>query len=325
MAAGPLALSPALRPWYAAGLRYVYFDDEALKALGASKEVHAVPNAIPSAMSDTQTAQSTSQSKRSSQPNRPDLVQQQTTAVRYADRTPPQAGLNSRRQAAQRQDHTNQDWSQNRAHNEEQQSPQANAQSNRLAHHLQEGPQATTIPLDQWPQIWQERITNTLATAKGAPVLWTYWALGEDLSGAPNAPRRDILRRILGELNLPRGTHCFWPLAMPCKELTSERSSQYAQEGETHNAQTDIELQANAPIFLAGLDILAPRVCVIMGSKALRTIIPNSTTGPFQQTQYGRMLFLVLPDMDMLLAESERIPRVVAYLRSALQPFMGRR
>lgn len=38
MAAGPLALHPALRSWYAAGLRHVYLDDEALACLADDRE-----------------------------------------------------------------------------------------------------------------------------------------------------------------------------------------------------------------------------------------------------------------------------------------------
>lgn len=317
MASGPLGIHPALRPWYDAGLRYVYLDDEALACLAEEREKSF----------EQDCSVTMAKPEQGSLENGP----------RYADRTPPQgrpvrqvvqqgAGQPTRQAGSfcRPPRHAGQS-SQMHQPTQEYQSPQIRHE---IVQHNQErqttqGPQASVLPPEQWPQAWQERLTSTISSAKGAPVLWTYWALGEDLSGAPNAPRRDILRHILGKLNLPRGTHCFWPIAMPSTDSTSAAQSTDIQED--IGTQASIPLEANAPIFLAGLNILSPRVCVIMGSKALKTILPNSKTGPFQQTQYGRMLFLVLPDMDMLLADKERIPRVVAYLRTALQPFMGRR
>lgn len=317
MASGPLGIHPALRPWYGAGLRYVYLDDEAFTCLADEREKSFEQDC---SMTMAKPMQGSVEG-----------------GPRYADRTPPQ-GRPVRQTAQPSTGQTaGEGGSFGRPPWQTEQSPQAR-QSSQLRQtpsagqeilqrnqdvQSQQGPQASELPPEQWPQVWQSCLASTLSSAKGAPVLWTYWALGEDLSGAPNAPRRDILRHILGELNLPRGTHCFWPIAMPSTEPAV--ASQGIDIQENINTQSSISLEANAPIFLAGLNILSPRVCVVMGSKALKTILPNTKTGPFQQTQYGRMLFLVLPDMDMLLDDNERIPRVVAYLRTALQPFMARR
>ncbi len=296
MAAGPLALHPALRSWYAAGLRHVYMDDEALARLAEKR--------------DEQRAET--KAATTAQAVRADMVSAQVQRKHGGHgKQGVQGDQIGRLQArhAQRE----------QVQNLEAATPQG-PQASPVIPNIQ-GPQATTMPPEHWPKAWHDCLQSTLSTAKGAPVLWTYWALGEDLGGAPNAPRRDILRRILGELNLPRGTHCFWPIALPDGDAPIPQGG---DTGEEPTQATGLHLEANTPIYLAGLQILAPRVCIIMGSKALRTIIPHSTTGPFQRTQYGRILFLVLPDMDMLLAENERIPRVVAYLRTALQPFMGR-
>lgn len=318
MAAGPLSLHPALRGWYAAGLRHIYLDDEALAHWGSASEEGAV-------------AEKAVGTTRCGAPE----------GASYAHRTPqtmprpqgaPSQNVSSYRQARQAEAKQEADRAQQEADRARQASEYArqsmqeplsrlDGQPSRFAQGIAQGPQPSDLPVEQWPKAWQERLNSTVATSKGVPVLWTYWALGEDLSGAPNAPRRDILRQIIGALHSPRGTHCFWPIALPSEDTLASQATENTAEGVVSQP---MELLANAPLFLAGLTILAPRVCVVMGSKALRTILPHSTVGPFQQTEYGRLLFLVLPDMDMLLAERERIPRVVAYLRSALSPFIGR-
>lgn len=300
MAAGPLDLHPALRGWYAAGLRHVYFDDDALQSLA---EARAQKQA--QAQTGRASKEKIGQGPQTSTHN---IAQGNAQSFAAQRQKRQEAGQAAQLRQAPEYASAKADSASNTQSSVKTQNPQKpqGLQSRQSSQTLTK--QASTVPVDQWPMPWQERLKATLASAKGAPVLWTYWALGEDLGGSPNVERRDILRRILGELAMPRGTHAFWPLALPSRET---------KEGA-------FELEANVPIFLAGIELLAPRVCVVMGSKALRTILPSCTTGPYQQVEYGRTLFFVLPDMDMLLNENERIPRVVAYLRGALQPFARR-
>lgn len=153
---------------------------------------------------------------------------------------------------------------------------------------------------EAWPAQWRSLFERT---PSGAPLLWTYWALGDDLGGAPDIQRRELLRQILGDLAMPRGTHCFWPVSLP---------------------DDSGELTSDIPIFLAGVERLAPRACIIMGSRALQAAAPGLRLRPFQQARHRGRLIIVLPDMDMLLKEPQRAKAVVAYLRPALAAFARR-
>ena len=102
------------------------------------------------------------------------------------------------------------------------------------------------LPPDHWPPQWQQRLQAT----RPAPVIWTYWALGQDLCVEPNAARRDLLRRMLGALAHPAGTHSFWPVALP---------------GENG-------LEANAQIFWSGVHMLQARAILFIGSPAVSAL-----------------------------------------------------
>lgn len=153
----------------------------------------------------------------------------------------------------------------------------------------------TIAPPEQWPVLWQERLRVT----RSAPVLWTYWALGEDLCGTPNAARRGLLQRLLADLGHPAGTHCFWPVALPDAN----------------------GLVANAGAFWGGVVEIKARALVVMGSAALKALGLPAQWRPFQQPRYKGRCIVVLPDMDALIAQSHNYETVRAFVREALAPF----
>ena len=155
-----------------------------------------------------------------------------------------------------------------------------------------------------WPPAWQERLKKS----RIAPVIWTYWELGNDLCGTPDPKRRELLWGLLNDLAHPSGTHSFWPLALPDQDGGVEQ-----------------ELQANAPVFWEGVGLLHGRAVVIMGSQALRSLaLPDRLLAlrPFRQVRHQGRLLIVLPSPDMLIRESRRIQALREFLRQALAPFV---
>lgn len=172
--------------------------------------------------------------------------------------------------------------------------------------------------LASWPAPWQKR----LAAARPGLVAWTYWKLGEDVSGAlSNAPsaatgataenacgttnertgRRDFFRRLFDDLGHPAGTHTFWPLCLPALS---------PDEGFT----------PNAPLFWAGAAALGARGVVVMGSAATKALGLPPSLRPLQQTRVHGLLVWVLWDVDYLLRDAQHYGPMSAFLRQALRP-----
>ena len=114
-----------------------------------------------------------------------------------------------------------------------------------------------------------------------APILWTYPELGADLAGQGDPRRSACLRGILGGLHLPKGTSCFWPLRLPV-ETPDEAVAQ----------------------FLSGLEHLHPRAVIFFGIDSIALCgLPISLATPFTQHLHGGKVYLLLPDLDKLIAE----------------------
>ncbi|MDR3044251.1 MAG: hypothetical protein LBU75_08330 [Desulfovibrio sp.] len=177
------------------------------------------------------------------------------------------------------------------------------------------GPAASPLPPEQWPGPWRVLLGKT---PQPAPVLWTYWALGLDLSGCADAARRDTLRRILGALQQPKGSNAFWPVAMP--ESGGEAVSSPAGVAADGSAASSTEPVCDPGLFLAGVERIAPRLVVVMGSKALRAFAADLRARPYQQIPWRGRLLIVLPDMDNLVSAPATVEAVIAYLRTALKP-----
>jgi len=150
-----------------------------------------------------------------------------------------------------------------------------------------------------WPSPWQERLAKT----RSAPVLWTYWELGRDLSGTPDPQRRGLVMDLLQELAHPSGTHSFWPVALPGRGK-------------------DGELEANATVFWEGVRLLRSRAVMIMGTELLRFLaLPDSLLAlrPFQQDRHQGSALIVLPAPgDMLNLAKQRMQALREFLRQTL-------
>lgn len=170
---------------------------------------------------------------------------------------------------------------------------------------------ASVLPPERWPGPWRDLLAKTPCPA---PVLWTYWALGQDLCGCADADRRAALRRFLDALQQPRGSNAFWPVALPPADAgTAGRTTDGA-------VASGAECREAPELFLAGVERIAPRLVVVMGSKALRSFAPDLRARPYQQIPWRGRLLIVLPDMDRLTTAPATMEAVIAYLRTALKP-----
>ncbi|MCC8194951.1 MAG: hypothetical protein LIP28_09935 [Deltaproteobacteria bacterium] len=148
-----------------------------------------------------------------------------------------------------------------------------------------------------WPSPW----ADWFARISPAPVLWSYHELGADLLGpVRSSDRSDFFKKLIGELQLPKGSSVFWPSAMPLA----------AKDGG--------ELAADAVIFSAGIRRLKPQVVVVFGERALEDIGLSGSIRPFRQELIEGKLVLGLPEIAALLRNSGQRASAVSLLRAVL-------
>lgn len=157
---------------------------------------------------------------------------------------------------------------------------------------------SAAVPADpqDWPAPWAAQWHKT----KPAPLIWTYHELGLDITGQGEPSGRGMLfRKLIAELRLPKGSSAFWPCAMP----------------------HDGVLQANAPLFTAGLLRLAPHVLVVSGDAALADIgFAPHILAPFRQIIIEGKLIVGIPDTAALLRDPQQVTTTISFLQAVLQP-----
>lgn len=275
MAASTVVISEQIRPWHNAGLRFLFDEDGSIAQAMADAQVSA------KAPVQETSSQSVAPVTRQGQP----LAQQ--SQPHSAKQTTPQPQQHSQQSTIQQ--------TVSSASSRQRQPQQSSAAiPPRPAPSLVIHP--TTKQPEEWPQQWQAYWSKVSIPS---PVVWTYWSLGDDLSGHADPQRREVLKKLIGSLNLPRGTSSFWPVAA--------------------SGQNANELEAAPEIFLAGLRRLRPRYSVVFGSKALKSFMPDSTLRPYLFTQFLGHRLIALPDVDYLVKSPNMLAPVIAYLRTAIR------
>ena len=279
MAASTVILSEQIRPWHNAGLRFLFDED----------------GSIAQAMTDAQAA-AFAQPAPVAQPASSPVAPAQQASQQYQQTTPQQPASNQLQQQTQQKSQAapSAQASQQRPQRSAQQGQRAPAVPPRAMPSLVIHP--TNKPPEEWPQQWQNYWSKVQIPS---PVVWTYWALGDDLSGHADPKRREVLKKLISSLNLPRGTSSFWPVAA---------------SGEAAG-----DLTPAPEIFLAGLRRLRPRYSVVFGSKALKSFMPDSTLRPYLFTQFLGHRVIALPDVDYLVRSPNMLAPVIAYLRTAIR------
>lgn len=282
MAASTVVLSEQIRPWHNAGLRFLFDEDgsiaQAMTDAQATASVQPAPVAQPTPSPVAPVQQESQQYPQPAQQQPASRQPQQQVAQQSQQKT----------QVSQAQ------ASQPRPQRPAQQGQRTHAVPPRSMPSLVIHP--TNKPPEEWPQQWQGYWSKVQIPS---PVVWTYWSLGDDLSGHADPKRREVLKKLISSLNLPRGTSSFWPVAA---------------SGEAAG-----ELTPAPEIFLAGLRRLRPRYSVVFGSKALKSFMPDSTLRPYLFTQFLGHRLIALPDVDYLVRSPNMLAPVIAYLRTAIR------
>ena len=157
------------------------------------------------------------------------------------------------------------------------------------------------------PGAWRSLLERT----NPAPILWTYAELGEDLAGRGDKERSACLRRLIGSLQLPKGSSAFWPACF------------FSPDG-GEKAPASLDEEESAPgvagsFFQAGLRHLAPRVVIMLGDSIVKLSgLELSINVPFTQQIHGGILYVLLPGFNAILAKPPLEERAGVFLRAAL-------
>ncbi len=130
-------------------------------------------------------------------------------------------------------------------------------------------------------------------------MVWTYPSLSRDLGGAADAAHRDFLRRLLGDMGMPKGSHAFWPL------------NRYPYEGD------ETEQSVDAALFMGGIAALNPESVILMCGQApqelgladLRPLMPSIVNG---------RRFVVTQHVDILIREPRRYAQLISFLKTVI-------
>ena len=149
---------------------------------------------------------------------------------------------------------------------------------------------------DAWPAYWQTLLKKSPPRPS---LVWSYPSLSRDLGGDADAAHRDFLRRLLGDMALPKGSHAFWPL------------NRYPY-GDGESEQT-----VDARMFLSGIAALKPESVILMcgqvppelGLAELRPLSPSIVHGH---------RYVVTPHVDDLIGEPQRYAQLITFLKSII-------
>lgn len=163
-------------------------------------------------------------------------------------------------------------------------------------------PPFTPLLPELWPMEWQKK----LMTTPRAKIAWTYWKLNDDLTagtpgGAEAAARKKrglLLRDMFRDLDMPRGSHTFWPACLPDEEGC---------------------LAANPQVFWSGILELNCRGVVILGSQAASRLLPQKGLRPLEELRMAGKLAWILRDPDALLANESWYSLALSFLRNAFR------
>lgn len=125
-----------------------------------------------------------------------------------------------------------------------------------------------------WTDYWNK-------AAKNPKVIFTYYELGQDLSGGADPQRRVFLKKFLTRLSWPAGTTTFWPV------------------GAFH----DNIIHVDADLFWRGAVKLMAGYLACFGQRALDVVCPGASIG--QVVMKNDILVYALPDLADLIAMDE--------------------
>ncbi len=280
MAFVPLSVAPALRPWRAAGLRVLLLDAQTAAAL---REAAEPPKPVPDPVRERAPSPATRGTPPPRQEGPPAAPGDRSSPARW-NRAQPEQPARRAPAARVRPEHDGADqMGAERAHPADRgagASPAANP-----AH---------------WPPFWRDLLRRT---PPRPALLWTYPGLGFDLDGHADAAHRDFLRRLLGDMAMPKGSHAFWP---------------FDRQGPDADGPAPPE-SVDAAHFFDGVAVLKPDTVLLL------TGTPPPGLGldhlrPLQPALVGGRRFVLMPHVDRLVHEQGQYVKLITFLKALLGP-----
>ena len=165
-----------------------------------------------------------------------------------------------------------------------------------------QSPSNQTLPrfTDPFPEHWQQAFGKTVF---GRPLLWTYPELGQDLFGIPGTERREILRQLLGQLNMG-SVHNFWPFT-------------------EFGSAADFTLRLD--FFEQGFYRLSPKCVVFLGSGLAEPVTEITDPSPFTVSFSTKLkvMCLFIPEISQLYTQPQLLSRTLAFLQTKLPAYIG--
>jgi hypothetical protein len=179
-------------------------------------------------------------------------------------------------------------------------------------------------PQIPWPPLWQFVLDRT----RPAPLVWTYAELGTDLTRQGSRDRSELLRSLINQLQLPKGSSAFWPVWLPSRtpdedlSVPSELDSAKAPVGDAEPDAPPPDLfpsNGSHRFFQQGLHFLQARLVIFFGQRAFDLAALSAPLSmPFTQRIHNGILFVLLPDFAQLFASASQVDATRVFLRGAL-------
>lgn len=316
MAVNPLSVTEQLRPWYAAGLRFLLASSSDCREECLAEKEHTTCSFFDVASEPFQDGGNAPAFALSEPPLVPEYAPPAEPMSFFSDREPiAQARQDSLDNAPVRRAPT--------------------AAPRRASHDDSRRSRRKKVPPADWPQAWQQLFERT----EPAPLVWTYAELGLDLSGKGCRERADCLRHIIGSLQLPKGSSAFWPVCLAAPDSPSLLGISEAESPgfrpslaeDVVQLDDDTRRTSEPPsaglwpasqeciFFQSGLGFLRPKVVVFLGSRSLELSgLTLNLNIPFTQQIHKGTLYVLLPGFELLLKKNDLAEQSSIFLHSAL-------
>lgn len=284
MAFVPLSVAPALRPWRAAGLRVLLLDAQTAAAL---REAVGPPKPAPKLPREFSPERASSPAERRApfprgegQPTTPETRSSQARQSRTQQEQPPRHAP----AAGVRPDHGGTD----------------RMEPKRAQPAAREAGASPKVDPSLWPPFWRDLLRRT---PPRPALLWTYPGLGFDLDGHADAAHRDFLRRLLGDMAMPKGSHAFWPF-----------------DRQRPDADDPVPPESvDAAHFFGGVALLKPDTVLLLTGTPPRGLGLDHLR-PLQPDLVEGRRFVIMPHVDLLVREQGQYVKLITFLKALLGP-----
>lgn len=320
MAIARISLLESLRPWHYAGVTHFLSADTAVEVSETEDTDHAAPDEVFASSGQSFTFDHATLADSSNDRRQGDMALSNSTASESSttpDKLQSPAVYRDHTQYAGHPVHSKGFAASSATHGRQTEGQLLSAT----------GSNATT------PQVFTGPWRLMLERCRPSPLAWTYLELAQDLL-APDSDstnRSSVLRRLIQQTGLAKGSSTFWPLALhPRLHTHLEKHTEYVETSPgaleaPQYGSVGTALTVNDRVcFFKGLDILGCRAVIISGPHSYELLFDQeSLPHVYTQQIIEGKIFIFLPPLETLLATAKAFDKAVLYLRSALGDIPG--